>query len=78
MQYRVYEIGERLTVNDPVLGTVTLEVVEDNIETCGGCFFNKTREDKWCCRDEYDLHGGSCSSAFRYDSKNIRYLRVLE
>ena len=82
MQKREYEIGERLTVNDPELGTVTLEAVEDNIETCKGCFFYQSctpgLEDRGCHRGIYDLHEGSCSFACRSDHKNIRYMRVEE
>ena len=82
MQNREYEIGERLTVDDPELGTVTLEVVGDNIMTCKGCFFSQSStpglDDRRCHRGVYGLYGGICSFVYRSDRRNIRYLRVEE
>ena len=82
MQNREYEIGERLTVNDPELGTVTLEVVEDNTLTCKGCFFDQTctpgLDDRCCHRGVYGLYEGTCAFTSRSDHRNIRYQRVME
>ncbi|MBR4564967.1 MAG: hypothetical protein IKO26_11000 [Paludibacteraceae bacterium] len=82
MQNREYKIGERLTVNDPELGDVTLEVVEDNTLTCKGCFFHQTSThglDVRCChRNVYDFYKGSCCFVNRSDRRSIRYLRVKE
>ena len=83
MQKIEYQIGERLTVNDPELGNVTLEVVEDkDIITCVGCFFFQScmheLDGRYCHRCVYDIGEGNCSFACRSDRRNIRYLRVKE
>lgn len=68
------KIGEVFQITDPKYpyGVIRLKVVEQT--KCQGCFFNEFSSG--CSRPIKDV--GFCSSAARYDSKSVGFMRVKD